>query len=433
MTDVFDMWPFIPVDKLSEDLQKRWWAECFLPNQAYEILKNQPHWAMIVGDYGSGKTTLLKALHIARKAEGNFVLDYTEAWQKHSQANCASIFSNIMSLAAQKLYYGFKDQPDLLSNLRPTHKEFLRWLVEKFISTRAYRVFVDNLDTDLFNLVSDVLFSDLYPTQTEISDVEGQISELVALVNNIGYKDVLVFIDSPSFPSEIQLTALTDFLGWLEPMHHKGFVVISALSKPFFEASNLETNMRDRVRIIPLQLPDDVSYGIAARYISAATGNKVKGLKRIISKDLLEKIEQMLKDEFGSITPGPLVNIAEIVLSIKEKNKTPEVLDESLFEFIRSDFFLRHVPLRLDEYLEQKGVWRGRHFIHLDTGSYDLLTRLFKSKVLEWGRNVKPDYLHTLASRLRKAIEPDPANPVYVKNQRGEGYWLEGITKRSNF
>jgi len=432
MSSMFDLWPFIAVDKLPEDLQKRWWNECFVPNQAYEILKNQPHWAMIVGDYGSGKTTLLKALQQDRRAEGNFILDYSAAWQKQSQANSASMFSNIMSLAAQGLYYRFRDQPGLLTRLRPTHKEFLRWLIEKFISARTYRVFLDNLDTELFNLVLDVPYSDLYPTQTETDDVEGQISELVGLAGIIGYSNVLVFVDTPPFASVMQLRTLTNFLGWLEPMHHTGFIVVSALAKSLFDAHEIKTQMRDRVKIVPLQWTDHSPYEIAARHVAAATENKVKNLEQIVSRGLLEKIERLLKDEFDLLTPGPLVSITEIVLSIKAKTPDLEYLDETSFESIRSSFFLQHVPLRLDDHSEQTGVWRGYRFIPLTAGPYDLLTRLCKSKVLEWGGNVKGDYLNTLASRLRKAIEPDPANPIYVKNQRGEGYWLEGIIKSPN-
>jgi len=49
------------------------------------------------------------------------------------------------------------------------------------------------------------------------------------------------------------------------------------------------------------------------------------------------------------------------------------------------------------------------------------------------GRRVNSDLvasknnLHTLASRLRKVIEPDPADKVYLKNRRDEGYWLENF------
>ena len=61
--------------------------------------------------------------------------------------------------------------------------------------------------------------------------------------------------------------------------------------------------------------------------------------------------------------------------------------------------------------------------------SYDFLSLLMQQK----GRRVNSDLvasknnLHTLVSRLRKVIEPDPADKVYLKNRRDEGYWLENF------
>lgn len=430
MTDVFERWPFVSLDNLPELLQQRWWAECFLSNQAYDILQNQPHWAVVTGEAGSGKTTLLRALKRVRETQ-DFVLEYTAVWQTHLHDSKSGIFSGIMALAAQELYYRFKDDPTLLTKIKPTQKEFFRWLIEKFITARSYLVFLDSLEPELYKLISDVSFRDLYPTQTETLDVQGQISELVTLLGSLGYHDILVFLDMPSFASEAQLLDLVDFLGWLEPMHHKGFVVIAALSKTLFVDCKLEMQMKGRAKVIPIQLTEDQIGEIVTRCLSAATGNKVQDLEQLVSKELLEKIEDMLCAEFDSITPGPLVKIVEIILSLREKSKSTAILDVTSYELIRSIFFLQHLQLRLDLQSERNGVWRGYRFIELETGPYDLLVRIFKSKVKTWGGTGGNEYLHTLASRLRKAIEPDPANPIYVKNRRGEGYWLEGIAAKS--
>jgi two-component system KDP operon response regulator KdpE len=43
-----------------------------------------------------------------------------------------------------------------------------------------------------------------------------------------------------------------------------------------------------------------------------------------------------------------------------------------------------------------------------------------------WGRAAldEVDYIKVFAYRLRRKIEPDPAQPRYLLTERGVGYWL---------
>jgi DNA-binding response OmpR family regulator len=39
-----------------------------------------------------------------------------------------------------------------------------------------------------------------------------------------------------------------------------------------------------------------------------------------------------------------------------------------------------------------------------------------------WEYRDSPDYVHVYISNLRKKIEPDSRNPIYLETQRGIGY-----------
>lgn len=422
----FMRWPFEPVDNLPEAIQTRWWSECFLPTSDYVTLQNQPHWAILVGGAGCGKSILLRALKRARQVD-DFVLDLPVISRAQGAAGDSNLLAEIMTLATQRLSDHFSDNQSMLEKISPTQRQFVRWLFERFLGRRPYLVFLDGLDPNFRNLIEGVAFEEFYPTQTEIGDVRGQINELGILVRSLGFQNILVFVDTVPYATEAQLKKLVDFLGWLEPMHHRGFVVMSAISQALFDQYNLEYLMRGRVKIIRVASSPQESRAIAGRRLFAATNGKLQTLEDIAEQNLLDKLEQMVIKEFDSLFSGPLVNLTELLLdSMKPEKKVAE----QQFEHLQSSFYLKHLPLRLGVETQRRGVWRGHRFIPLDTGVYELLERLSKSRVDTWGGRGGDEYLHKLASRLRKAIEPNAQNPIYIQNRRNEGYWLEGLAEK---
>jgi DNA-binding response OmpR family regulator len=101
--------------------------------------------------------------------------------------------------------------------------------------------------------------------------------------------------------------------------------------------------------------------------------------------------------------------------------------------------FLEHGPFSLD--MQKHLATRGGEILDLTPQEFNLLAHLVRhprrvcspQELVEVVRDYEPDdtreareiikwYIHS----LRRKIEPDPANPVYVKNVRGVGYLLEG-------
>ncbi len=81
-----------------------------------------------------------------------------------------------------------------------------------------------------------------------------------------------------------------------------------------------------------------------------------------------------------------------------------------------------------------KHVWRGKEIIHLTPTEFNLLVVMMQRSgevitpeelVSEvWGEQYADDigYVRRYIWHLRKKVEPDPENPVYIHNVRGFGY-----------
>ena len=113
-----------------------------------------------------------------------------------------------------------------------------------------------------------------------------------------------------------------------------------------------------------------------------------------------------------------LLKHAEAVLR-RTKSDEPEIF---FYEDISIDF-------------ERKRVLRQGETVNLTLKEYSLLELLAKNRkkvitrqmMLEklWdssGSFVEENTVNVTLSRLRKKIEPDPANPIYIKNVFGIGY-----------
>jgi hypothetical protein len=89
-------------------------------------------------------------------------------------------------------------------------------------------------------------------------------------------------------------------------------------------------------------------------------------------------------------------------------------------------------PLWLDE--RAKSVRIGRKNIPLTDALYDLFLYLYQrpgqtipNTVLESGTKLSYENIRRIVSRLRKLLEPDPDNPVYLVTVPGEGLRLDNV------
>jgi hypothetical protein len=433
-------WPFQPFHQHSVETVEQWWQYCHLAGAGEQLLLDSPHWAIIDGDPGSGKSVALAALR-RRTATVAFHVAYPPSrWPGAPQAllrDESSHLAQMMACAGLTLRDYLQTKPEQAALLSSLQREFLRWLLQRYLGGRAYHVMTHRLPHELAEAFRAVVFEDLFPTLENPLDVQGQIDELVCLVETLGFKRLLflVDIDTPDKSSNL-ISGLPDLFGWLELMHHPGFVLVAAVPTSILQESQSELRARHRVRHVSLSWTVEQCRQIAIKHIAQALGQLEVNLADYIEERLIEEVTIVIEREYGASVPGAWVALAETILHLTHHKIMPTPLKLSDLLQLQHAYYARHFPLRLD--IERLGVWRGPRFLHLDQRPFDFLTLLFQR------RGTPANYedsdvrltvgsannMHSMASRLRKVIEPvSDFQPVYLINKRGiGGYWIENYT-----
>jgi len=415
-------WVFKPPDERLPEENERWWNECYLPQAVEDILENRSQWCVLAGGYQGGKSTALAAL--ARNMEGRALLIHDDfLFRPEQEKPQGNILQRVLRSASRTLRQDLVKDPGKFSLLSPTQMEFLRWSVEKFHGRRAFLRWLDGLPQDISQSLQAIEFEDLYPSPT--SDVGGQVEELVNLGAKFGCQQVLTIVDCPPLPNHDQIEEIEGMLSWLEPMQDIRLKAVIALP-PSIPAQKIRELSRGRVSILKLESTPDHAAKVVSRHLSAATEGSVQKAEQIFTPKLTAQLREFVQGEFGSAV-GAWLKIVEIALErINEIEKT--TLGIEALPDIKRAFYERFMLLRLGPEGGELGCWRGRKWIPLDRAVYDFLTVLIHHK----GKRINHEMahttkgnLHTLAKRLRAAIEPDGGRSIYIKNIKGEGYWLE--------
>jgi len=419
----FARWPFLHSRARSSEENERWWKDCYVSNGTEGMLRGKA-WCALTGPYGSGKSTTLAA--VSRSHESALIIDYfPAAWSASLREEQKNHLYQIMALSSYVIRRYLTDHPDKLSTLSKSMREYLRWLIEKFNDPRAYIRWLDGVPPETEQNFRDIEYQDLYPTQTETLDVQGQIEELVNLVRRLGFQQLLVLADTDAILTSIQIDKVGNLLGWLELMHHDGLNFIVSLS-PLCE--DLIERSRGRLGLVEMMTSKEHTREVINRHIHVATDGKLISMEQIASADLLALLSPMIENEYGEAALGAWVSVTKILLELAQKGGLP--VTETSYDEVRNTFFSQCLPLRLDPGSDRHGVWRGHKWIQLDMSVFDFLKTLwrFRGQPIDGSQlvaHISTENLHTLARRLRVAIEPDASQPIYLKSRRAEGYWLE--------
>lgn len=432
-------WPLLTSSERTPDETARWWDECFYLHEAISRLLGQPHWRLLVGGAGSGKSVALEA--VARKMEGRaLILHYSASQWPHSTQSLVrggNHLSQIMALAAQLLRRELTAHPEGVASLSSTQHAFLRLLIERYADSRAYARWLDGLPAEIAETLQTVEFiKDLYLSDTAPRDVEGKIEELIGVVRRLRFEELLLLADIPGSLNQAALHDLDDLFEWLEPMHHRGLTLVAAVDARTDQKRNLVAKARGRVNRVTIRWERDQAREIAVRHLRTAT--TLTTLEQLVTPELLAKLEETLEEEYGEPAPGAWTALLRILLENAQIQAVP--LTAALFPDVKREFFRRCLPLFLDPDETHRGVWRGPRFIPLTEQPYNFLRVLWKYKGDPVDREAfqslaySKEYVHTLAGRVRKAIEPtielatkDKDRFVYIHERRGEGYWLENF------
>lgn len=419
----FSFWPFVsPAHRLPAE-EERWWQECYVPTPAHILAEQHSQGCIIMGGYQSGRSTLLSALK--RSLCRDYLVVEDEFLSQPTQTSApGNALYRMLRQAIWNVREHLREKPERLEQIRSrTVLEFLRWGMEKFHGQRAYLRWLDALPEGVANHLAGIPFEDLYPTQQDIQDVQGQIEEVLNLVRQIGYRGIVVLVDVFPFPTTDQVQELRSLLGWRELMHHAGLKWVIAIP-PILSQQEIQSLLRDRLPIFGLEVTPGFIEQVLAGYLKTATGGHIEVLEQLCTPALKQRLEETMRDEFGKPALGAWVKLTGLLLEVFQS--TGERIDEDRFPHIYTLYLSRFCPLHPDPNPGRIGIWRGYRWIELDHSLYEFLQKLAHAgqPIDHLVLHISKSNLHTLASRLRKALGGREME-IYLKNTRSEGYFLE--------
>lgn len=432
-------WPFHPPTHMTPEEREIWWEQCYLSTPADGVLAEMPAWTIITGAPGSGKSVTLAAL-ARRESNHAFIIPYPlEKWPGSPQAwikDNPSHLAQMMACAAFKVRDYLSQHHQSVPMLPEWQQEFVRWLLEKTGGGRAYHRWLHGLPVDMRESWQGIEYIDLFPSTSDALDIQGQIDELTTLAQTLGFQRVLFTIDVPYQEGYGCVQPLADLYRLLELAHHPRFTIVSAIPLPVLQQGDIVRLARGRVSVLHLEWTVEQGHMLAARYLSTAvTRDFDVSLAEYAQPQLLASMSQVIANEYGQPTPAGWIGMVEtlLYLAYQPGDRSLPFTSDDLTE-VKRVFYARHLPIKPD--LDARGVWRGPRFIALDEQPLGFLNLLYRRQgnPANWDdEDVRflagsKGNVHTLAARIRKAIEPVPRHPIYLVNRRGEGgYWLENV------
>jgi hypothetical protein len=449
-----ELWPFDPQEP---EECARWWRECYLPGIVDGAWLTQTSWSMLIGPTACGKST---ALALARRIYANkaLVIDYPPAsWPTQADPPEKNHLVCIMRLVAEQVRERISANPQLVAELTESQSEFLRWLLDKFIGPRAFIRLLDRFPKELDPLarpLREIVYTDLYSSQSA-GDVEGQIEELISFVNRLSIQQVLILIDAGEILNLPQLAQMETLVQWLELKHHLGFRGIIGMPKMGPSVDHWREMARGRIKIFQLNPTEEQCMAIVNRFLVVATAGRIQGIQNVLGETQAMVVKDLIQAEYGAQVPGAWLKFLRLVLESASVPGQP--LEQKGFTELLRKHCSQHLKLYVDPAASPQGAWRGSRFIALDPGPFSLVREMVRrsGKAVDFADlGHKKENMHTLVHRVREKIEPDlfrevdqekektpepndsaqakdPAQPVYLHNRKGYGYWLENFVDLS--
>ena len=428
---MYQRWPFLPLHTLTPEQNSAWWDSCFAPLPTVESFVVGEGSAALLTGPGNGKSTALAALK-RRQTNNCLLVSYPlENWPggPHPWLPGRGHVSQIMAAAATSVVDILNIWPDRFARLNALQQEFLAWLINKHLGRRTLARLSHHLAQSIVGLaLPNSTASDLYPGDTNESDVWGQIGELVELAQSLGYQRVLVLAEIDQFRLVKYAGDLRTLCGRSSLMEHPGWALKLALPYSHELQTQIAGGSGGRLHIHRLHLETDVIHEIVGRYLQVATDNRFTHLAAFASEAVIERAGQEINALYGEPSLAGWLGWAETFLMLWSSSNTLARVNNP--EEALAAFYSRYVPLRLIE--GQNGIWRGPQFLPLDSQPLEIMRKLFALRggsapdaLLDLART--GENLNTIVSRLRKIIEPLKGQSVYIQNRRDRGYWLENF------
>lgn len=426
----YQRWPFLPASTHTPEQRQQWWQECFV-NTAEIIWFVQANASVIlVGGPGSGKSTAVAALQQTPNESTLFIPYPPHHWPSGNRpwVPGGNHLSQILAAAATEIVRKLGDTPEKYTAVcrEPHCQQFLFWLIETHLGQRTLSRLQYRLRQTLdATLTFPETPPDLYATTTRETDVWNQLDELVYLNETLGYQRVIVTIDLNDAEAAACLPDLRDLFGWLDLFEYPEFAIRAAIPESANALLHLTQQGNGRFEVIPLRQNEATIETILNRHVRGATQGACQSLSDMTETAVLQRARLEIEQIYGRATVGGWLQWADTLLLMARQTTADHDPEEAAYQFYKL-----HMPLRLET--TRPGVWRGPQFISLDQQPYEFLKKLFELEgkpasqlLLDLAGSTAN--LNTMASRLRKEIEPFPRKNLYIHNRRDQGYWLENF------
>jgi len=435
-----------------------WLSACFVPPPNFELLM-EDHSIVIFGGIGSGKTALCQILQARSKRADGRPNRLLVNWRPMPPSSAQEADSGwvlkqviqILDTCAVTLAEHLLQFPADFLRAPEWVKTRLIWFIHRFIQGRPTLRLAPLLESKtegstllhhiLFTKALDVLYEDAAPDQVA--------AELISALKLLGMDGIWVMTDGLEgwiHADEGHLTqGLKAFLGTLSLFERSGLVfklfIPSRLEPALSRASGL---LRRRVDAYHLRWDISHLQRLIDKRLALATG-----LAQFTLEDLCSApgLVQWLKT-VGGTSPREWLDQVRPLVDHYLSNGLTEPIDDKKWRIIRRD----HPPRLVLEEEERRVLVGGREVSLADipAKAYEMFRYLYErggqvitKKELFYriyrnletipryqgdpGYEAPKDYeglIDTNLWRLRKAIEPDPSEPVLLVTVRGHGVRL---------
>lgn len=403
-------------------------------NPAIDSLAQGDGSIALTGNKGDGKSTAVA--YFRRENHQNIlVLHYNPIhWPcgERPKVPDENHVSQIMALAATDIASLLESPPIMAAaaSLNPLQREFLCWLIEKYLGRRTLIRLTYRLQNEAHvALAPPEQFEDLYPSTSLAADIWGQIGELGELAQALGFSQIALSLDLSDYEISTHLQDLVDLLTHLDLLEHPNWIIRATLPNMDIIRNQILNQTNGRLYSLRLEHDESRQGDIVKKHLNLATDGRVTQFTDLAETAVLDRAFEEINTLYGLNALAGQLNWAETLLYTHENGC--QVEDEKLTAVDAKviTFYKRHILLRLDK--EKQGVWRGPQFISLENQPFELMKKLFELRgqpapeaLYDVAGSVAN--LNTLANRIRNKIEPVKGKTnVFLQNRRDQGYWLE--------
>lgn len=451
-------------DRLQAEYETDWLPRAFVEPLGFPALQGDRS-VLVLGGEGSGRTALCKQLiHLADTTEGGpLIVEWQPSFPSLAGGGLDSYrvsMQQIFAQIARSLVLGIGHHPDGFQNASAWVQETAIWFVQSYLQENKRRLLARweedapaaaNLAV-VRRLLTGTVDAVLAPDTPErlIS------AELADTVQRLGWSGVWLLVDGLETWLQIEESVLTKTLGsllsTLELFEIPGFSLKIMAPQPLQPVLMQSGGvLRNRLAVMHLRWSQAALQSIVEARLALASGQDSFALDDLYSEDIL--LDWLQTN--GGDSPRGWLQLVRPLADEYFASKKPKPLDQSAWDRLQSphreSLSMPYLPqLRID--LSQNRVYVGYEEIeNIPPIPYQILRYLYQHPARRCSRAeiyyrvylglpsvpqtrgkenwVDPvvwrSWSDTTIGRLRKIIEPDPSQPIYLITERGKGLSLK--------